>query len=324
MKPPTQSSSKTSGSSAFVGIRDPACVTAIIVTFNNAQDIGPLINDLRLAADGCAIRVVIVDNESSDDTVEIIRMFTDVVLIESGVNLGYPAGINVGLNAAGDTENFLILNPDLRLMPGALTQLLGAIAGPHVGAVVPLMLEENGTVHPSLCREPSIMRALGDSLLTPRIQPRPSFLSEFERGRSHYLRAHNVDWATGAAIMIPANVVYEVGDWWGDLFIYSEEVDYFRRIRNSGRLIRFEPSAVVMHKGGGSGRSPALAALQCVNRVRYIERYHGRFYSAIFRSVLAIGQGVRCYKFNNRYAFSILLQRKRWIDLPKPPSSNYE
>ena len=89
--------------------------------------------------------------------------------------------------------------------------------------------------------------------------------------------------------MVPAHVATMVGDWWDDYPIYSEEVDYFRRIRETGCRIAFEPSAVVTHVGGGSGRTAGLAGLLAVNRVRYARRYHGALYSATFRLILVAG-----------------------------------
>lgn len=308
---------------SFVGINHVAQVTAVIVTFNSARDIGPLLMDLRDATRNCAIRVIVVDNDSSDNTVAIVRSQPDVTLVESGANVGYPAAINLGLSMRGDTEFVVILNPDLRLLPGALVRLLEAGCVSGVGAVVPLMLEENEAVHPSLGREPSILGALGDAVLTSRVRCRPRFLSEYEWSPAVYSRARDVDWATGAAVVIPVDVVDEVGDWWEELFAYSEEVDYFRRIRATGRRVRFEPSAIVVHRGGGSGRSEVLTALKCVNRIRYVERYHSRAYGAVYRFVLASALALRSKSSDNRYALSVLVRRRRWADLPRPPARGH-
>ena len=126
-----------------------------------------------------------------------------------------------------------------------------------------------------------------------------------------------MDWATGAALLVPAAVAREVGEWNEEFFLYSEEVDYFRRIRTSGRRIRFEPSAVVKHRGGGSGTSPELATLRAVNRVRYIERYHGRAYSALFRAVVALAEALRSYDAVHRRTLAVVLNRRRWQELPQ-------
>jgi exopolysaccharide biosynthesis WecB/TagA/CpsF family protein len=292
-------------------------IAAVVVTHNNAADVWSLIEDLRAAAFGRPIRVIVVDNQSTDDTVKVVSDHDDVILVESGGNLGYAGGINAGLPFVGNCDNILILNPDLALAPDTVTRLLAAADGERIGAVVPLILDEDGAIYPSMYREPSLTRAIGDALLGSKIAARPAFLSEFILPRTRYLEAQDVDWATGAAILVPSAVAREIGEWNEEFFLYSEEVDYFRRIRTSGRRIRFEPSAIVIHRGGGSGRSPALATLKTVNRVRYIERYHGALYSALFRAVVAVAEVLRSYDAVHRRTLGVILNRRRWQELPQ-------
>jgi GT2 family glycosyltransferase len=289
----------------------------VVVTYNSASDISPLIDDLRLAGRNRPIRLIVVDNQSSDDTVNIVRPHDDIVLVESGGNLGYAGGINAGLALAGDCDNVLILNPDLTLAPDTVTRLLAAADDERIGAVVPLILDEDGAISYSLHREPSLIRAIGDAFLGSKVRPRPGFSSEVDFRRASYFGAHDVDWATGAALLVPSVVLSEVGGWNEEFFLYSEEVDYFRRIRTSGRRIRFEPSAVVQHRGGGSGTSPALATLKAVNRVRYVDRYHGRPYSALFQMVVALAEALRSYNAVHRRTLGVILNRRRWQELPR-------
>jgi GT2 family glycosyltransferase len=180
---------------------------------------------------------------------------------------------------------------------------------------VPLMLEADGATFPSLRREPSLTRAIGDALLGRKIRARPGFSSETDSRPTSYIEAHDVDWATGAALLIPAAVAREVGAWNEEFFLYSEETDYFRRIRESGRRVRFEPSAVVKHRGKGSGTSPELATLMAVNRVRYVERHHGRLYSLLFRAVVVLAEGLRSYDAAHRRTLDFVLHRRRWQEL---------
>jgi exopolysaccharide biosynthesis WecB/TagA/CpsF family protein len=301
----------------FVSRGQHADVAAVVVTYNNASDVSQLIDDLRLAARDCSIRLIVVDNQSSDDTVNIVRAHDDIVLVESGGNLGYAGGINTGLTLVGSCATVLFLNPDLTLAPDAVTRLITAADDERIGAVVPLMLDEDGAIFPSLHREPSLTRALGGAFLGSKIRTRPSFSSETDYRRANYLKAHDVDWATGAALLVPATVVREVGDWNEESLLYSEETDYFRRIRATGRRIRFQPTAVVQHRGAGSGKSQGLADLMAVSRVRYIERYHGRVYSALFRAVVALTHALRSYSALHRRTLAVVLNRRRWQELPQ-------
>lgn len=312
----TQMSTETGDAGRFVPPQAHAEVTGIVVTYNSESDIGQLVDDLRLAARERAIRLVVVDNESCDRTVEVLRSHDDIVVIEAGGNLGYSGGINVALRFVGNTDTVLILNPDLRLAAGAITHLLATVGEDRVGAVVPTILDENGCIFPSLRNEPSVLRATGDALFGTKIRNRPAWSSEVVSRTGSYRAAREADWATGAALLMPASVVRELGDWDESYFLYSEETDYFRRIRDSGRSIRYQPLAVVQHRSGGSGTSPALAALMAVNRIRYVERHHRRFYSTLFRTAVALGHALRCYDTLHRQTLGYVLRRNRWRELP--------
>jgi GT2 family glycosyltransferase len=301
----------------FVGADAHADVAVVVVTYNSASDISPLIADLRIAALDRPLRMIVVDNQSSDGTADIVRAHTDIRLIESRENLGYAGGINAALPFTDPCDAVLILNPDLWFAPDAVTRLLKAADTDRIGAVVPLMLDSDGTTYASLRREPSLTRALGDALLGGKIRSRPGFSSETDFRPASYLEAHDVDWATGAALLIPAAVVRQIGDWNTEFFLYSEETDYFRRIRDSGYRIRFEPSAVVTHRRGGSGASPELMTLMAVNRVRYVERHHGRVYSAFFRAAVVLAEGLRTYDAVHRRTLAVILNRRRWQELPQ-------
>jgi GT2 family glycosyltransferase len=305
----------------FVGQSAHADVSVVVVTYNSARDVCELIDGLRVAAHDRSIRLIVVDNHSSDDTVGIVQAEEDIILVESDGNLGYSGGINAGLRLIGNCDNLLFLNPDLAIAPDAVTRLLGAADKERVGAVVPLILDEDGAIYPSLYREPSLIRCLCDAVLGRKICSRLGLPSESDIRRASYDEPHFVDWAMGAALMVPAAVAREVGEWNEAFFLYSEEVDYFRQIRTSNLRIRFEPSAVVKHREGGSGRSPDLAALKAVNRVRYIEMYHGSVYSAMFCAAVALRHALRSYDAVHRHTLAVVLRRRRWRELPHYTSS---
>jgi GT2 family glycosyltransferase len=307
----------------FVTTDQHVDVSVLMVTYNSSSDVGSLIHDLMAVASDLSLRVVVVDNQSSDGTVEQIRSHPDITLVESGGNLGYAGGINAGLRHVGTCDAVLILNPDLRLGRDAVRRMLNASRAEGIGAVVPLMLDEDGATYPSLRREPSLPGAIGDAFLGSKIRARPHVLSETDYDPDRYLEAHDVDWATGAALLIRDTVLREVGPWDEEFFLYSEETDYFRRIRDCGYRIRFDPSAVVTHRRGGSGMSPALTTLLAVNRIRYVQRHHGRAYSALFRAVVALAAGLRSYDAVHRHTLGTILNRERWQELPhatKPPA----
>jgi GT2 family glycosyltransferase len=315
-------SSATATGGVFADERDVADCTIIIVTYNSAGDVGGLLASLPRGADGLRVRVLVVDNDSADDIAGVVARFPGVLLIPSGGNLGYSGGINVGRRHLGPTRAVLILNPDLRVAPGAIRRMCEALAQPGVGAVVPRMLGEDGHTSPSLRREPSLVRAAADGLLGAMWRNRPGWLSEMVWRRSAYDVPATVDWATGAALLVSLPADRQVGDWDEErFFLYSEETDYCRRLREAGYAIRYLPDAVVTHKGAGSGTGPALVALTAVNKLRYYRKYHGRASSAAFRLVLIGTQVLRANRPGQRRALSALLSERRWAGLPGPSRS---
>jgi GT2 family glycosyltransferase len=288
----------------------------VIVTYNSAGYITRLLDSLTAAAAGLTLRVVVVDNGSVDGTAALVRMHSEVCLVEANANLGYAGGINLGRGQAGDFETLAVLNPDLVLEPGAIRDMFAALADPAVGVVVPRLLNSDGSHYPSLRREPSLVRAIGDALFGDRLGRRPGWLSECVRTRVAYERQHPVDWAGGAALMISAGCDRAVGAWDERFFLYMEEVDFCARVRQTGLRIDYVPTAKVWHRGGGSGHSAALTALNAVNRVRYYEKHHTRVASVVFRGIVICHCLVRAGNPGQRSALRTLLRRVTWRDLP--------
>lgn len=284
---------------------------AIIVTYNSAADIGGLLATLPAAADGLRLRVVVVDNDSTDDITGALAPYPDVVFVPAGANLGYAGGINVGRHRAGPARSVFILNPDLRLEPGSIRRLYEAVQDDRVGAAVPRLVG-----FPSLRHEPDLVRAFGDAVFGFRWRRRPARLSEFVFADAAYAEGRDVDWATGAAVFVAGGADAEVGPWSEDYFLYSEEVDYCRRLREAGYRIRYVPDAVADHRGGGSGSGPALTALGAVSRLRYYRRHHGRLAASLFRSVLVLQHLLRSHRAAERYALRTVLSERRWAQLP--------
>lgn len=300
----------------FVTDGAPVDIAVVIVTYNNATDIDGLLSSVRRDVAGLRVRVVVADNSSADDTVAVARAHDDVTVIRTGGNIGYAAGINAAGRHIGACDAILILNPDLEVEPGAVRALWDELhRDASVAAVVPRILDEDGTVYPSLRREPTLLRQSADSLLGRHWPGRPSFLTEFLRTSTPYGHAHDIEWSTGAALLVRTSAARRVGAWDERFFLYSEETDFFRRLRTGGGRIRYTPAATVRHRGGGSGASRDLVALMLVNRVRYMEKHH-RYRAGVYRWILAFGEQLRRGDDSHSRARWALARRARWAELP--------
>lgn len=306
------------GTSAPESPLPPPC-TAMVVTYQSADHIGPLLDALRQERDlGVDLEVVVVDNASTDATLTIVSGRPGVRLIASDRNVGYAAGVNVGSREVPVERALLVLNPDVVPSRGAVASLLYALADPGVGVVVPRVLNTDGTVCPSLRNEPSIGRAVVDTLFGARAAYLPSRWSGMVWDPRAYDEEQSTDWALGAAVLVSPQCRALVGDWDERYFLYSEETDYLRRVRAAGLQVRYRPTALVRHIGGGSGRSDALYALCAVNAVRYFRQNHAAFPSGVFTVLAVVRELARSRRPAARLALRALLSRRTRSTLPGP------
>jgi N-acetylglucosaminyl-diphospho-decaprenol L-rhamnosyltransferase len=288
----------------------------VIVTYNSRHVIEALLDSLPLAVGSLTSHVVVVDNDSTDGTAELVEQRGDCVVVRS-TNDGYSAGINRGCAAARPARATLILNPDVRLVPGAAAVMFDCArtitdVSRNIGIVAPQIRDEHGRLHRSLRREPTLLRALG---LTRSNLPA---LSEYVGREREYLRSTNVDWALGAALLITAECRAAVGDWDESFFLYSEETDFCRRARAAGFVIRYEPTAVAVHIGAQSGVSDDIHSMQILNRVRDYTRRHGTVASWSYFGLAILNEAYRIPREQrHRHAVVALLRpgrRPRQLD----------
>jgi GT2 family glycosyltransferase len=280
-------------------------LVVVVVTHNSRHVIDGLLDGLPAACGTVSYELVVVDNDSTDGTSDDLEA-RGVRVVRSD-NLGYSSGINRGVAEVPHTEAVLVLNPDVRLAPGSVVSMLSTLRETGAGVVVPRVTEPDGTLFPSLRREPTIRRWLG---LT--FTGLPS-LSELVTAPEAYARRGVVDWATGAVMLVDRRLHEQLGGWDESYFLYSEETDFCLRARDRGQPTVFEPTAVAEHIGGSSGRSGTTHAMQMVNRVRLYTRRQGLLLGVAYH-VLALGrEGLKAAAGSERSkaSFTALLRPSR-------------
>lgn len=309
-------------SATFLPVFEDADVAVLIVTYNSEDSLQGLLDSLAEQSSDVRMKVIVADNDSTDSSLEIASAFPGVHAFHTGGNLGYSAGINQARRAAGHARSYLILNPDMLVQPGAVSALYQRLMQTPAGIVVPRLTDEDGSILRSLRREPVLTRIAGDAVLGDHKPNRPGWLSETEHLAEAYSYAHRVDWATGAALLISRDTSDELGDWDERFFLYSEETDYFRRARDRGIEVWYEPASIMIHTGSGSGSSPQLDALLAVNKVRYSRKHYSPRYAATVRNVILAGETVRSQQPGRRAAAQALADEARWDTLLGPEPTN--
>ncbi len=257
-------------------IPEKSVVSVIVVTFNSAGVVSDCLAALPAALGPLPAEYIVVDNASRDGTAEVARAaFPAATVTSTGGNVGYGAAINHGLRLASpDSDAVLVLNPDVRLRPGAVPAMLDVLRIPGTGIAAPKLLAADGSPAHSLRREPTPMRAWGEALLGGDRAGRWAPFGEVVTAGASYETRTTADWASGAALLISRVCLDVVGEWEESFFLYSEETDFALRARDAGFVLRLAPHAVGVHLGGESGTSPRLYSLLTANRVRLYRSRH--------------------------------------------------
>lgn len=258
-------------------------VAVIVVTFNSSRYLPTFLESLVSGCEGVAYELVVVDNASTDNSLEIAYRHDSAAttkVVKSSGNFGYAAGINLGVkNCVTHPTAILAVNADIEFKPKSVGNLLRALRTPGVGVAVPQPFDSFGRRVDSIRRCPSIRRAFGEALLGPRRAGRYPGWGDLVTDAEEYIYEHNICWAEGSAQLISAQCWDACGGWDESYFLYSEETEYNLRAKDNGFEIRFVPDAHVVHHKGDSTVDPKLWSLLMANRVRLFYRRRGLVYA---------------------------------------------
>lgn len=283
---------EASGNATHGSTRAPLAV--VLVTFNSAKILKEALDSLPAGLQGVvSCEVIVVDNASRDRSIEIaLGHSIRPRVISMGRNAGYAAAINAATATIAREAAVLVLNPDVRLLPGMALLLMDEIAKPLVAIAAPMTFSEDGRLSWSLRREPSLMTAWAEALLGGSTAAKLG-VGEIITYSDAYRESRKIDWASGAVLAISPGARQAVGDWDERYFLYSEEVDYCRRARELGFNVKYVAEAKAIHIGGECHQDSQLFALLTANRVRYYRRYHGMIPSMMFWTGVAVGEKLR-------------------------------
>jgi GT2 family glycosyltransferase len=247
---------------------DAARVACVVVTY----DALPWIEQCLASVAG--IETVVVDNGSSDGTVDVVRdRFPQVRLIESS-NDGLAAGWNRGI-AETASEHVLVLNADAWLVEGALTRLVAAAdRHPRAAAIGPRLSNPDGSLQRSVRGFPTTWRLATEYLYLRKLAPWSRALNSFYGAGFDHGRERVVEWVMGACFLLRRSAYDDVGPFDERFFLFSEEVDWMRRATDRGWSVVFTPDARCVHVGGAA-HGGRLFEENVRGHLRYLS-LHGR------------------------------------------------
>ncbi len=207
-------------------------------------------------------RVIIVDNASGDGTTEMVRSeFPEVHLIANSENRSYAAANNQAIRA-GDAPFVLLLNPDTKVMEGALTVMLRIFEEEErVGAVAPQLVWPDGRIQPSCRSFPEPAAVLFDAFGLSRLFSRSKTFGRYRMTFWDHNSRRDVDQPMASALALRRSALDEIGLFDESFPLYFNDVDLCYRLRQGGWRVVFEPRSRVVHHHGQSTRQVKAKAV---------------------------------------------------------------
>jgi len=260
-----------------------------VVTFNALPWVERALESVR------GREAIVVDNGSTDGTVELVReQFPDVRVIE-GENKGFGGGSNVGMReATGDW--FLLLNSDAWATEGALERLVAfGEAHPEAAVVGPRLRFPDGRLQRSVRGFPTLWRLATEYLFLRKLAPRTRALNAFYGNGFDYERPLEAEFLMGSVLLVRREAADTVGLFDEDFFMFSEETDWCYRFRHAGWKVLFTPDAEFVHVGGASTRQNwnPMFQEQVRGHLRFLAKHRGAREAERARRLLAASLSLR-------------------------------
>jgi N-acetylglucosaminyl-diphospho-decaprenol L-rhamnosyltransferase len=283
----------------------------IIVSTNEADWLRPCLRTVFEQMGDIDADVVVVDNECTDETAELVAEEFPAARVVRSRNHGFSHANNRALMTC-DARYVLFLNPDTEIVQGTFEELVRAMEErPSVGLIGVRQINAVGELCATMRRFPNALRAFGEALA----------LGRFQRDDMEiYDREMACDWTSGSFMLARREAIESAGFLDERFFMYSDETDLCRRIKTAGWEIRHLPQMTIIHHYDRGGVKPHVEALTAYNRVVYARKHlpglHWRLYAlAVFlrhalRSVYAgTGEVAASRREANRAAVRVLLGR---------------
>lgn len=243
----------------------------LIVNFNSGPHLRTCLESVWEHAPGA--RAIVIDNASSDGSEAAAKgPHARLTLVRNTANVGFGAAVNAALRLAS-SETVLLLNPDCRLRQNTLGPLTAELAAHAECAIVgPRVLNDDGSVQGSVRGDPTLLTGLfGRTSLLTRWFPTSAIARrnvQTLEGRTE--RSFAADWISGACCLARRDRLLSINGFDERYFLYWEDADLCRRLRQAGWTIRYVSEATVIHTQGVSSGSAPAASIRAFHRSAYV------------------------------------------------------
>lgn len=264
-------------------------LSIIIVNYKTAPLTATLVESLLASPAGGALppasEIIVVDNNSQDDSVYLLRSdFPEIKVIDNIENVGLAAGVNRGM-AEANGQYYLILNPDIVPKPGSVQALVDFMdVNPQVGMAGAKLVSPSGKLQYSCYRFYRPMTIVFRRTWLGKTEAGKREIRQFLMKDFDHAREREVDWLMGACLMVRREAVKEVGGMDERFFLYFEDVDWCRRMWEKGWKVVYVPQAQFSHFHQRSSEGGSVASIlfnrstraHIVSAFKYFWKYRGK------------------------------------------------
>jgi GT2 family glycosyltransferase len=267
---------------------------AVILVFTNEERfLRPCLTTLFEHLGDVTADVIVVNNDSSDGTADIVRSeYPDARVVPSR-NHGFPHANNRALMTC-DARYVLFLNPDTEIVEGTFAQLVSVMdARPSVGLIGVRQVNAAGKLDTTIRRFPNALRAIGDGFCAERLPHRPGWLGERELNPARYERETSCDWTSGSFMLVRREALESAGFLDERYFMYSDETDLCRRLKTAGWEVRHVPWMTIIHHESKAGVKPHIESLGAHSRMTYARKFFSPLHRSLYKGALLLRAGAR-------------------------------
>lgn len=283
-------------------------VAIVILNWNGKHFLEKFLPSVIAHSNGA--RIIVADNASTDNSVDFLKnSYPSIEIIINESNGGFAKGYNDALKFV-DSKYYLLLNSDIEVTENWLSPLVEAMKDPQLAGCQPKVLSYQ---HQTMFEHAGAAGGYLDRNYFPFCRGR--IFDKFELDEGQYNGETEIFWATGAAMMIRAELFHEVGGFDESFFAHMEEIDLCWRLKKRGYAFKAIPSSQIFHVGGGTlpYLSPQKTYLNFRNSLFMIVKNHdGNLFTKLFHRLVLDGiAGVRFLIIGEwKHLFSVLRAHK--------------
>lgn len=267
-----------------------------VISFKSKELIKELLQTIQESQTSYTWEVIVVDNGSGDDTVEVLQneygnneVWKDKFTIIPNTNVGYSKGHNLALSRARG-DYWLILNPDMKLFPNTIQELMNYMQSHQdVGIITPKLIKGDGTFEAGCRRSlPNPWNALGKFTGFAKLFPNNKKFSSYNISNEPEDKEMEIEACSGSFMLIRPECKNKIKGFDEDFFMYGEDLDLCKRAREAGFKIWYYPKAEAIHYKGQSSKQVSFWMLREFHKAQwvYYKKHFGQQYNVFFSGLV--------------------------------------